>query len=170
MASIARRCPFYSLRCPPRISPRTISIAQPARQWHRPLHTTPVRQEERPGDKDVHNLTDEQWKLEHLARDIEALDPKFTARAPMMFLDDYEVQNTKIKPGPSAAELARGFWAEGEEDGGPDDDYYGDDLNTMGHGELEQHRELREYARLAAWDLPLLSRMCFQTQNHNQSY
>jgi hypothetical protein len=24
---------------------------------------------------------------------------------------------------------------------------------------LEQHRELREYARLIAWELPLLSRM-----------
>jgi small subunit ribosomal protein S35 len=52
----------------------------------------------------------------------------------------------------------RGFWAEGEEDLGPDEDYFGDDLTSHGHGELEQHRELREYARLIAWELPLLSR------------
>jgi small subunit ribosomal protein S35 len=55
---------------------------------------------------------------------------------------------------------AAGFWAEGEEEMGPDEDYYGDDLTSHGHGELEQHRELREYARLIAWELPLLSRMC----------
>lgn len=53
---------------------------------------------------------------------------------------------------------AMGFWAEGEESMGPDEDYYGDDLTSHGHGELQQHRELREYARLIAWELPLLSR------------
>lgn len=37
----------------------------------------------------------------------------------------------------------------------PDDD---DDMTALGHLELEQHREMREYARLAAWDMPLLSR------------
>ena len=55
--------------------------------------------------------------------------------------------------------VSTGFWAEGEESMGPDEDYYGDDLTSHGHGELEQHRELREYARLIAWELPLLSRM-----------
>lgn len=35
-----------------------------------------------------------------------------------------------------------------------DDD---DDINSLGHIELEQHREVRHYARLAAWELPLLS-------------
>jgi small subunit ribosomal protein S35 len=52
-----------------------------------------------------------------------------------------------------------GFWAEGEESMGPDEDYYGDDLTSHGHGELQQHRELREYARLIAWELPLLSHL-----------
>ncbi|RKF53243.1 putative 37s ribosomal protein [Golovinomyces cichoracearum] len=31
-----------------------------------------------------------------------------------------------------------------------------DDLTSLGHGELELHRELRHYARLAAWEMPLL--------------
>lgn len=52
-----------------------------------------------------------------------------------------------------------GFWAEGEESMGPDEDYYGDDITSHGHGQLAQHRELREYARLIAWELPLLNRM-----------
>ncbi|KAF1940330.1 hypothetical protein EJ02DRAFT_513242 [Clathrospora elynae] len=54
---------------------------------------------------------------------------------------------------------AVGFWAEGEESMGPDEDYYGDDITSHGHGELEKHRELREYARLIAWELPLLSHL-----------
>lgn len=52
-----------------------------------------------------------------------------------------------------------GFWGEGEESLGKDEDYYGDDITSLAHGDLEQHRELREYARLIAWELPLLNRM-----------
>jgi small subunit ribosomal protein S35 len=32
-----------------------------------------------------------------------------------------------------------------------------DDITTLGHGELERHREMRHYARLIAWEMPLLS-------------
>lgn len=52
-----------------------------------------------------------------------------------------------------------GFLAMGEEDAeniGPDPEYEGDDVTSLGHGELEQHREMREYARLAVWEMPLL--------------
>ena len=35
------------------------------------------------------------------------------------------------------------------------DDY--DNMSVLAHGELQQHQEMRHYARLAAWDLPLLS-------------
>ncbi|KAI9740874.1 MAG: 37S ribosomal protein S24, mitochondrial [Claussenomyces sp. TS43310] len=34
-----------------------------------------------------------------------------------------------------------------------------DDMTSVAHGELEQHREFREYARLAAWEMPLLTKM-----------
>ncbi|KAH9218876.1 mitochondrial ribosomal subunit protein-domain-containing protein [Leptodontidium sp. 2 PMI_412] len=37
-----------------------------------------------------------------------------------------------------------------------DDD---DDINSLAHGELEQHREMRHYARLVAWEMPLLSKL-----------
>jgi small subunit ribosomal protein S35 len=43
-----------------------------------------------------------------------------------------------------------------EEEGMLDDDH--DDMPSLAHGELEQHREMRHYARLAAWEMPLLSR------------
>ncbi|TVY34131.1 37S ribosomal protein S24, mitochondrial [Lachnellula subtilissima] len=44
------------------------------------------------------------------------------------------------------------------EDGDFDEDGH-DDLPSLAHGELEQHREWRHYARLAAWEMPLLSKL-----------
>jgi small subunit ribosomal protein S35 len=64
--------------------------------------------------------------------------------------EDFMQPEEKFKPG---------FWAEGQPELGPDEDFFGDDITSHGHGELEQHRELREYARLIAWELPLLNRM-----------
>jgi small subunit ribosomal protein S35 len=76
--------------------------------------------------------------------------------------EDFEIEEDDKR------RTSAGFWAEGEESMGPDEDYYGDDLTSHGHGELQQHRELREYARLIAWELPLLSRtsdICPQTRD-----
>lgn len=42
-----------------------------------------------------------------------------------------------------------------EEDGFMEDEE--DDISSIAHGELEQHREWRHYARLAAWEMPMLS-------------
>jgi small subunit ribosomal protein S35 len=61
----------------------------------------------------------------------------------------------------------RGFWGEGEPTIPFDEDYYGDDVTSLGHGELEKHRELREYARLIAWELPLLNRRLDASLNQN---
>ena len=36
-----------------------------------------------------------------------------------------------------------------------------DDISSAGHAELDQHREAREYARIAAYEMPLLARMHF---------
>jgi small subunit ribosomal protein S35 len=61
-------------------------------------------------------------------------------------------------------EKNRGFWAEEEEDEfsnaeDGDDTFNDDEITSMAHAELELHREVREYARIAAWDMPLLSSM-----------
>lgn len=40
---------------------------------------------------------------------------------------------------------------------GPDVNWMGDDISSAAHGELEQHRELRGFARLATWEMPLLA-------------
>ena len=57
-----------------------------------------------------------------------------------------------------------GFWGDGEDDEfaeveDDDDEFRNDDMPSNAHAELEQHREIREYARIAAWDMPLLSSM-----------
>jgi hypothetical protein len=45
------------------------------------------------------------------------------------------------------------------DDMGEDEVFQGDDMSSIAHDELQQHRELREYARIAAWEMPLLSSM-----------
>lgn len=53
-----------------------------------------------------------------------------------------------------------GFANMGEEDEKqyPNDrEFQEDDITSAAHGQLEQHREIREYARIAAWEMPLLS-------------
>ena len=55
-----------------------------------------------------------------------------------------------------------GFVTDGDDKPGErefaDEPFEADDLTVLGHGYLEQHREIREYYRLAAWELPLLTR------------
>lgn len=104
--------------------------------------------------------------LQQLAEDLKALNPEAIQEAQrkgkngIPFLDDFDLTEDSHfemkKPDPHRVKM--GFWAEGEESMGPDDDYYADDLTSQGHGELKKHRYLREYARLIAWELPLLSR------------
>ena len=58
--------------------------------------------------------------------------------------------------------ITPGLMAMGEVDeqgSGEDEEFKGDDISSLAHGELEQHREMREYARIAAWEMPLLSSM-----------
>lgn len=81
-------------------------------------------------------------------------------------IDKYAAQVEREEPMrfEDVKEKPRGFWAEDEddefalvEDG--DDDFNDDEITSMAHAELELHREMREYARIAAWDMPLLSSM-----------
>lgn len=59
--------------------------------------------------------------------------------------------------------IQAGFWADDEADDEftqlPDDDDSSDEshFSSIAESELELHRELRDYHRIAAWDLPLLS-------------
>ncbi len=57
-----------------------------------------------------------------------------------------------------------GFWADEEQDElgqvfDDDDDFQADDMTTVAHAQLDLHRDMREYQRRIAWDMPLLSSM-----------
>jgi small subunit ribosomal protein S35 len=67
-----------------------------------------------------------------------------------------EYDNTPLSP----REI--GFWADDEDDEFaqvPDDDDEFDeaDISTIAHSDLELHREMREYQRIVAWEMPLLN-------------
>ena len=56
-----------------------------------------------------------------------------------------------------------GIMAMGEDDEegtGEDDDFKQDDISSTAHANLGLERDVREYARIAAWEMPLLSRDC----------
>ncbi|MCJ1391257.1 37S ribosomal protein S24, mitochondrial [Xylographa bjoerkii] len=68
----------------------------------------------------------------------------------------------KPMPGGDEQRFKPGLMAMGEPnemDSGEDELFEGDDMSSIAHGELEQHRELRTYARIAAWEMPLLSKL-----------
>lgn len=61
---------------------------------------------------------------------------------------------------PMERRIKPGFFSMGEldeQDTGEDEKFDNDDITSLAHGELEQHREMRHYARIAAWEMPLLS-------------
>lgn len=103
--------------------------------------------------------------LSGLKEALAALDPEVVQDAirkgkhGIPFAQDYNLETDEDLEIPEEdKKKATGFWAEGEPSMGADEDYFGDDITSDGHKELQKHRELREYARLIAWELPLLSR------------
>ncbi|KAL2835204.1 mitochondrial ribosomal subunit protein-domain-containing protein [Aspergillus cavernicola] len=56
-----------------------------------------------------------------------------------------------------------GFWAKEEDDEfalvADNDDVFDDEITSMAHAEVELHREVREYARITAWDMPFLAKL-----------
>lgn len=82
-----------------------------------------------------------------------------------------EIENLNKDVDDAAAELRRppkppkksSFWNDEEADSDlitneiGEDDFEEDDIMALGHAKLEEHREFREYARIAVWEMPLLS-------------
>ena len=59
-----------------------------------------------------------------------------------------------------------GFWADEEEEEfarveDEDDNYQYDDITSMAHAQLDLHRDMREYQRRVAWDMPHLRSTSF---------
>lgn len=85
---------------------------------------------------------------QEIAKEVEAIEKQ----APISFPEE------KLAKGDI------GFWAEDEDDEftqvpDEDDDFRGDDMTTPAHAQLDLHRDMREYQRRIAWDMPLLRSM-----------
>lgn len=100
---------------------------------------------------------EEELESEELQRDINQLDREMERDFPIEF-DNTRVRDNEI-----------GYWAEDEEDEmgvtpDNDDDWDESMITTVAEAELELHREIREYTRVAIWDMPLLQseEMCFR--------
>lgn len=106
---------------------------------------------------------DERQKMENVdsaLRDHFAKDSRTHREMEDNIAAELEALDFEFPAGPVEREPKNnGFFQMGEkEDIGPDeDDFQGDDISSLGHGELEQTREIREYARLAGWEMPLLA-------------
>ncbi|KAH7397050.1 mitochondrial ribosomal subunit protein-domain-containing protein [Phaeosphaeria sp. MPI-PUGE-AT-0046c] len=106
-------------------------------------------------------------QLARLVADLKALDPDIVADAVrkgkhgIPLGDEFKLEDDEhfAIEEEDKRKVAAGFWAEGEESMGADEDYFGDDVTSHGHKELAQHRQLREYSRLIAWEMPLLSQL-----------
>jgi small subunit ribosomal protein S35 len=101
-------------------------------------------------------------KVDAALRDEFANDSRSHRELEDQITSELEHLDMIFPPGPvERAPRNQGFFQMGEkEDIGPDeDDFQGDDISSLGHAELEQTREIREYARLAGWEMPLLASM-----------
>ena len=96
--------------------------------------------------KQMHDYMTSPEVESQLAADVSQIASETAEESPHV-----EINIPRIKPGlMSMGEVE-------EQDSGEDEEFEGDDISSLGHGELEQHREMREFARIAAWEMPLLS-------------
>ncbi|KAI1107061.1 mitochondrial ribosomal protein [Jackrogersella minutella] len=141
----------------------------------RPFSSTPMRWRAAAKKHDAEELEEDE---EGGDDDIDSAEIERTFRAALNNSDDVEaltrvqeqvygsvssvISNTqKMPPRP----IMKSFWNEEEEDPDlmnkdkEDDEFDEDDILDMAHGKFEEYREHREYARIAAWEMPLLSKL-----------
>jgi small subunit ribosomal protein S35 len=82
---------------------------------------------------------------------VDEIDRQIEKEVEPLDFSDYQIPFKEI-----------GYWAHGEEDefAQVEEDAPWDDsaISSVAHSELEVHREIREYTRVIAWDMPLLNR------------
>ena len=99
------------------------------------------------------------------AKDVPDVSDETRQEMKAELLDQMREQGIAPPEGPTRKKkLKNTFLNMGEEDPFETDDFEAEsdtfqDMTTLAHGELEHHREMRHYARLAAWEMPLLSSM-----------
>lgn len=93
------------------------------------------------------------------AVDFSSLDHADLAQQQDTMRDLVRPYNRIVKP---AKDI---FWDEDEVDGelitnDDSDEFDENDMTDIAHAKLEEHREQREYARIAIWEMPLLASEC----------
>ena len=181
MATAVKRLGFSALRCTCRtIPPRRIQpLITPLRSFtttigyrdeaeerpSRPSPPTTFTASLHPDDRifyDSLSLQDRQ-EFERNARELE--DHMTSSRvesdlSAAVSNAAYTAANELYEPEYQEPRPKPGFLSMGELDEfeqAEDPVWENDDITSLAHGELEQHRELRDYARIAAWEMPLLS-------------
>ena len=175
MASTFNRLSVTALRSARRIRPR-----RPQRYLYPlacPFHHTSIRKNDfksslaysvlDANDRDQYDLLspDERQEFEKHAQLLyeHFNSPSVESKLSSMVSEvsnEVDVESPPLPVIPSSGRFRPGLLAMGEEDDedvGEDDTFQGDEISSIAHGELEQHREIREYARIAAWEMPLLS-------------
>lgn len=120
-----------------------------------------------PDEKASYDALSGEEKLEYQS-EVAALDAHMTSPEVESELNAavsqlaYELLQEEPRKDTIPERIKPGLMAMGEVDEqgtGEDGEFKGDDISSLAHGELEQHREMREMARIAAWEMPLLSSM-----------
>ena len=186
MAASFNRLASLTLRRTCRIPSRRIPIV--ATCPFRPIHSTPVRRDDEdyqpplprqdfkfdyndlvPEDKAEYDSLSPEEKLEYQA-DAAIIHAHMTSPKVESELNAevsqlaYELSQEAPRHIQIPKPIKPGLMAMGEDDeqvSGEDQEFQGDDISSLAHGELEQHREIREMARIAAWEMPLLSSTSF---------
>lgn len=163
---------------PRKVAPRIPRIYVPRRA----LSSTPIqwsrasRKEE--DEEDVDDLEDDgSVDVAEMERSLRAAlrDPEFEAstRIQEQMLNN---ANSIMSNAQRVPKLKRPFWHDEEEDTDlitderNEDEFDEDDIMSMAHGKLEEYREHREYARIAAWEMPLLSSECSHVASRLRSH
>ncbi|KAI0102750.1 mitochondrial ribosomal subunit protein-domain-containing protein [Nemania sp. FL0031] len=143
----------------------------------RPFSSTPIQQ--RPPAKNDDNELDEDLEDEY--EDDDDFDPIEAQRQLRELRQDSsnekawqmheravnEINSTFVEAEKMRfpRKAANQFWGEDEEDPdmivdeSNDDAVDEEDIMSMAHAKFEEYREYREYARIAAWQMPLLSKL-----------
>lgn len=108
--------------------------------------------------------TAERKKMEKVEEAIrEEMDPSSPASRDLQEQIRYAIADIKEEfpeQRPQREQRSDDFFNLGEKEYlGPDEPFKGDDISSSGHADLELQREIREYARNAAWEMPLLASM-----------
>ncbi|KAI1756330.1 mitochondrial ribosomal subunit protein-domain-containing protein [Xylaria castorea] len=162
------------LRAAGRRAATSAAVARRPRLAIRSFSATPFQRQPAAEKDDLDELENEIEEFDT----SEEIDPAELDRALMQMRNDPDYSNARqfqerviSQLGGTFTEAMRlprrinPFWMDGEPDSDlihletNPDKFDEDDIMSLGHAKFEEYREYREYARIAAWQMPLLSKL-----------